>query len=204
VSKKNQSEDYSVIESTSSEAEIFDDIELSEQEAAELASELDQELASEKKKNRKALLALVGAAAIVFGLISIAYSLLSSFDTSAVINPVSDKNIHVDVTIVASQFSSGSSSSVCNGSGQLTGISGSTLQVSQSSSHASLKAKLGAGTLTQSGSCLYAVVITPAANFAGGSVSGTVEFPFGNSPATTFDLGTQPPYNHFPITINLS
>ena len=204
MAKKNKSEELVENESEEVAVENFDEVVLSDQEAAELASELDEELASEKKKNRKGTLAIVGSAAIVFGLISIAYSLFSSFDTSAVINPVSDKNIHVDVTIVASQFSSGSNSSVCSGSGQLAGISNSTLQLSQSSDGASLKAKLGTGTLTQSGSCLYSVVLTPSSSFAGGTVSGSVEFPFGSSPATSFDLGTQLPYNHFPITINLS
>jgi hypothetical protein len=204
VAKKNKNEDLVGIDSEEVASENLDEVVLSEQEAADIASELDQELLSEKKKTRKGTLAIVGSAAIVFGLISIVYSLFSSFDTSAVINPVSDKNVHVDVTIVASQFSSGANSSVCSGSGQLAGISNSTLQIRQSSGGASLNAKLGVGTLTQSGSCLYLVVLTPSSSFAGGTVTGSVEFPFGSSPATSFDLGSQLPYNHFPITINLS
>jgi hypothetical protein len=165
---------------------------------------LDEELNSEKKKARRGTMALVGIAATIFGLISIAYSLLSSFNTSAVINPVTDKNIHVDVTIQSSQFKSGSNNSICAGSGALAGISTATLNLTQSSSGLDLHSKLGNGILTQNGSCLYSIVLSPPAGFTGGNVTESVTFPFGQAPETKADLGNQPPFNHFPITINLS
>jgi hypothetical protein len=170
----------------------------------ELDEVLSEELKADKKKASKGAVATLGLISVVFGLIVIIFSLFQSFDTSAVINPVKDKNIHVEVTIVSSQFKQASSSAACSGSGNLAGISNSNLVVAQSSSGMNEIIALGHGSLTQDGSCLYAVVVKPPDNFTGGKVSGSVKFPFGNAPITSFDIGNQPPFAKFAITINLS
>ncbi len=180
------------------------EVEAEKSDEEKLAEELDLEIAEKKKKSRKGAATIVGVISIIFGLVTIIFSIFSPFETSAVINPVSDSKIHVDVTVVSSQFSSATSSAACAGTGQLAGISTSTLTVAQKSSALSLTAVLGKGSLTQSGSCLYSIALTPPPGFSGGKVSGSIEFPFGTAPSTTFDLGSQLPYAHFPITINLS
>ena len=180
------------------------EVEADKSEEQRLSEELDLEISEKKRKSRKGAATIVGITSIVFGLITIIFSIFSPFETSAVINPVSDAKIHVDITVVSSQFSAATSSSVCLGSGQLVGISTSILAVTQKSSSLSLTSTLGKGSLTQSGSCLYSVALTPPSGFSGGKISGRITFPFGAAPSTTFDLGSQLPYAHFPITINLS
>ena len=172
--------------------------------AEKLHEEIDEELIEKRKKSRKAAAVLVGLISAVFGLVTIVFSIFSSFDGSAVLNPVSDTRIHVDVTVIAAQFAGATSNSICSGSGQLAGITASTLSVVQKSSGLSLHESLGNGSLTQTGACLYSVTLTPPTGFSGGKVSGSIAFPFGAAPSTNFDLGNQAPYAHFPITINLS
>jgi hypothetical protein len=193
--------------SENSEHELDSDpseVKLNVEANAELDEGLSTELMADKKRSRKRDVTTLGLVTVVCGVITILFSLSQSFSTSAVINPVTDSNIHVEVTITSSQFSAASSSDACAGSGSLAGISNSTLLVTQNSTGLSQSLSLGKGSLTQDGSCLYSASFTPPANFKGGKITGSIKFPFGTAPSTSLDVGNESPFAKFAITINLS
>jgi hypothetical protein len=178
--------------------------ELVEREKEDSSKAVELEALNEKKKFRKGTGTALGLVTSIFGLVAILFSIFFSFEGSSVQQSSTDSRVHIDVTITASQFHSSTSNSICAGSGPIAGLSTAALTLSQSSSNLSLKSALGAGSLTQNGSCQYSVVLTPPANFSGGKVSASIAFGFGTAPATTFDLGTVRPFPRFPLTINLS
>jgi hypothetical protein len=163
----------------------------------------DEDDREERRKLRKGSATILGVVASVFGLIAIFFSIFVSFEGSSVQQSSSDIRIHIDVTINASQFHDSMTNTVCAGSGPIDGIVGSVLTLTQASSGLRLKSVLGSGTLTQDGSCLYVLALTPPSSFSGGKIEAAINFPFGASPATTFDIGTVRPFPYFPLAINL-
>lgn len=149
----------------------------------------------------KGSLAPVGLLAILLAPLVIVTSIFFSYSEVGDFTPPITNDVKVSVILSAPQFLEFSSGNVCDGKGQLSGLSRATLQIGAAGWSESTK--LGEGILNVQGKCEYAATITPPSTFLGGAINATVAFSFGTSRAVTLNVGENPPFQSVKLDINL-
>jgi len=140
-----------------------------------------------ESKREKAPLAIVGLLAIIFAPIIIATSILAGNTTSEKYSIEQQKEIRLLVTIKAQEFLSYSTANVCDGTGELSGLWKSEIQVRTDSWIR--KTSLGQGTLNSEGACEYRISVTPPSELEGGKGIASATLPLGKTKDAIGDTG---------------
>ncbi len=143
-----------------------------------------------------------GIIAIFSALIVLLTSFLGSSREVGTYKFSENRRLIVLLTISSSSFLETTDPNVCSGLGALSGIKGSTLFIKSASWNEQLT--IPKGTLNSQGDCEYTLKTDVGATFSDDSVSVTVEFPFGTSPAKSYSIPELPPFGNITVEIALS
>ena len=147
--------------------------------------------ASEEKaaKTRSGVFGIIAIlSSLLIVLVSLTFTVTDSTTTDSAIDPY----VKVRVTLASDSFITQGTTDVCAGTEELPDLDKAEVLISQGSWKS--KVPIGEGLLDSQGDCIYTVSVLPISTFSGGKVVLSVVFPFGTSPATTFDIGDSAPY----------
>jgi len=135
----------------------------------------------------KASLVVVGLLAIILAPVIILTSIFSGNVTSEKYSIDQRKEIKILVEIKAQEFLTYSTKNVCDGSGEISGLYRSEVQLRTDTWIR--KTFLGQGTLNSEGICEYRISVTPPSDFVGGEVIASAILPLGKTKDATDNTG---------------
>ncbi len=164
-------------------------------------SEVDYPDEKSESAREKASFAVVGLLAIILAPVMILTAVLSGNTTSEKFSIDQQSEIKVLVIIKAREFLDFSTRNVCDGTGELSGLWRSEVQIRTESWKRT--ASLGQGNLNSEGACEYRISITPPADFEGGEIIASATLPIGKSEDAIGDTGYGTSFKEIILTYNL-
>jgi len=149
----------------------------------------------------KASFVVVGLLAVILAPVMIFTAVFSGNTTSEKYSIDQQSEIKILVLIKAREFLDFSTRNVCDGTGELSGLWQSEVQVRTDSWIR--KASLGQGTLNSDGACEYRISVTPPSDFEGGEVIASATLPLGKSEDAIGDTGYGTSFKEIILTYNL-
>jgi hypothetical protein len=149
----------------------------------------------------KASFVVVGLLAVILAPVMIFTAVFSGNTTSEKYSIDQQSEIKILVLIKAREFLDFSTRNVCDGTGELSGLWRSEVQVRTDSWIR--KASLGQGTLNSDGACEYRISVTPPSDFEGGEVIASATLPLGKSEDAIGDTGYGTSFKEIILTYNL-
>jgi hypothetical protein len=134
-----------------------------------------------------------GVVAIVSSLALILIVFLSPIQENSKFTLEADTTLKISLTLSSREFTSSGMLNPCDGIGSIKGIKNSIITVANGGWK--VNPKIGSGTLSDEGNCVYNINVQPPESFEGGVVQLSAVFPFGFSPVYKIDVGDKAPWS---------